>query len=345
MKKEEIKILDYRPAHQPFFERLNRNWIEKYFWLELIDKFVLMEPEKAILQHGGAILMATINNEIAGTVALKKINDTTYEFTKMAVDEQFQRRGLGEALSKAAIKKAKWMGAEKLQLYSQTSLRPAILLYRKLGFKEIPMEPGIYSRSDIKMELLLDKTHILQADITYAAAIAAIGKRSFHDAFKPFFNKPEELLQYLEYTYNTEKIADSIAKSNNVFFIALYNCQAIGFAKVKIKSLNKQINDSRQIELLKIYVLKEYHGSGAAQALLDAVIQLAKKNQPDCIWLDVIIENERAIRFYEKNGFKKYGKHFFKIGTQTFTYDVMAMQIAATSLNQSASQMISYGND
>jgi hypothetical protein len=59
----------------------------KYFRLEPIDKFVLMEPEKAILRRGGAILMASLKNEIAGTVALKKVDDTTYEFTKMAVDE------------------------------------------------------------------------------------------------------------------------------------------------------------------------------------------------------------------------------------------------------------------
>src|ERR1700716_904 len=66
MRRKEIKILDYQSEHQPYFEQLNRNWIEKYFRLEPIDKFVLMEPEKAILQKGGAILMVTFNNEIAG---------------------------------------------------------------------------------------------------------------------------------------------------------------------------------------------------------------------------------------------------------------------------------------
>jgi ribosomal protein S18 acetylase RimI-like enzyme len=345
MRKEKIKILDYRPEHQPYFEKLNRRWIEKYFRLEPIDKFVLMEPEKAILQRGGTILMATLKNEIAGTVALKKVDNTTYEFTKMAVDEKFQRRGLGEALGKAAIDKARWMGAEKLFLYSHTSLRPALFLYRKLGFKEIPLEAEVYSRSDIKMELTLDRIDIRTADVSHAAAIAAIGEKSFHDAFMPFFNRYEDLLDYLGHTYDIQKIANSIIKSNNVFFVALYNKRAVGFAKVKKQSLNKQISDSKQMELQKIYVLKAYHGAGIAQALLHSIVQLSKEIQPDCIWLDVAQRNERAIHFYEKNGFEKCGKRFFKIGTQTFTYDLMVLPVIADSVNQPSSQMFSYGND
>lgn len=345
MKKEEIKILNYRPEHQPYFERLNRQWIEKYFWLEPIDKFVLMEPGKAILQKGGSILMASVNSEIAGTVALKKVDETTFEFTKMAVDEKFRRKGVGKALTKAAIEKAQILGAERLILYSQTSLKPAIHVYRSMGFKEVPLEPGVYSRSDIKMELHLDRIQIIRADASYANAIAAIGKKSFHDAFMPTFNRYEDLIEYLDYTYDVEKIAGSIIKSNNVFFVALYNNKPAGFAKVKKQSLSKQILDGRQMELQKIYVLKEFHGTGVASALLHAVVQLAKVVHPDCIWLDVYIGNKRGIRFYEKNGFEKFGNHSFKIGTQTFLYDVMMMPLAAFTMNQQSSQIFSYGND
>ena len=40
-----IKIVNYTPKHQPYFERFNRDWIEKYFWLEEIDKYVLCHPD------------------------------------------------------------------------------------------------------------------------------------------------------------------------------------------------------------------------------------------------------------------------------------------------------------
>jgi len=55
---DKIKIVDYRPEHQPYFESLNRVWIEKLFTMEPVDEFVLTDPEEAILKNGGAILMA-----------------------------------------------------------------------------------------------------------------------------------------------------------------------------------------------------------------------------------------------------------------------------------------------
>lgn len=150
-----IKIVNYRSAYQPFFEAFNRAWIEKHFWLEELDKYVLSHPEEAIINKGGAILMASYDGQIAGTVALIKVNSQVYEFAKMAVSEDFRRLGIGEALSNAAIAKANLLGAEKIILYSQTELEPAILLYKKLGFTEVPLEDGVYKRANIKMELVL----------------------------------------------------------------------------------------------------------------------------------------------------------------------------------------------
>src|SRR5687767_8696740 len=97
-----IQIVDYRKEHQPYFEKFNRAWIEKYFWLEDLDRYVLTHPEEAIIQPGGAVFMALYDGVPAGTVALKKVNHETYEFTKMAVDEPFRRKGIAEALSHAS---------------------------------------------------------------------------------------------------------------------------------------------------------------------------------------------------------------------------------------------------
>ena len=150
----EIQIRDYTPAHQPSFERLNREWIEKYFWMEPVDFDVLQSPEEHIIKQGGSIIMAEFANEIAGTVALKRVSEKVFEFTKMAVDEKFRGKKVGQALAEAAIEKAKNKGADKIILYSNTLLAPAIALYKKIGFKEIPVD-GPYKRSNIKMELPL----------------------------------------------------------------------------------------------------------------------------------------------------------------------------------------------
>jgi ribosomal protein S18 acetylase RimI-like enzyme len=150
-----ITIVDYAAIHQPWFEKFNRTWIEQYFTMEGIDEFVLTNPEEAILKPGGAILIAEYNGAIAGTVALRKLDDTRYEFTKMAVDESFRRKGIAEALTYASLEKAAQLGATTVILYSNSILSGAIRLYEKTGFRHVPVGDTEYERSDVKMEIKL----------------------------------------------------------------------------------------------------------------------------------------------------------------------------------------------
>lgn len=148
-----ITIVDYQLGHQPYFEKFNRQWIEEFFTMEPIDEYVLRNPEEAILQKGGAILMALYDGEVAGTVGLRKIDDTIYEFTKMAVDPGFRRKGIAEAISYASFEKARALGAKKIILYSNTKNAGAIKLYEKIGFKHLQPETGIYERANVKMTI------------------------------------------------------------------------------------------------------------------------------------------------------------------------------------------------
>lgn len=169
---------------------------------------------------------------------------------------------------------------------------------------------------------------IIRADVSHIATIAMIGKKSFRNAFEHLFHRKEDLFEYLEYTYDLIKLAGSIRKENNVYLIALLEGKPVGFAKVKKHSLNDNIKSGAQMELQKIYILPEYHGAGAGTALLKEIKNLALKIYPDYIWLDTYVSNEKAIRLYEKNGFKKIGKKYFTIGTQTFEYHVMGLPVA-----------------
>lgn len=56
-------------------------------------------------------------------------------------------------MMESAIAKAKELKATKLSLFSNTKLAPAIHLYKKYGFREIPLINSSYTRSNIKMEL------------------------------------------------------------------------------------------------------------------------------------------------------------------------------------------------
>ena len=183
---------------------------------------------------------------------------------------------------------------------------------------------------------------VIKADRTHAATIASIGRQSFRDAFGHLFKRKEELQDYLDYTYKTEKIMMSLQKENNIFFLAFVDNVPVGFAKVKKHSLNDQIESGAQMELQKIYVLSYYHGSGAGPALMQAVLELAQDLKPDFIWLDTHISNAKAIHFYEKYGFKKHGLHYFTIGTQTFEYDLMSLPVAVEEFSLSY-KILCYG--
>lgn len=148
-----ITIIPYEKWHQPYFDQFNRAWIEAWFTMEPLDEWVLTNPEEAILKDGGDILMASFNGQIAGTVALRKFSDGVLEFTKMAVDENFRRKGIAEKLTYASFERAKELGATKVILYSNTKNAAAIKMYEKIGFKHLPVENDVYARANVKMEI------------------------------------------------------------------------------------------------------------------------------------------------------------------------------------------------
>lgn len=153
--KNEINIIPFSEELSQHFQDLNRAWLEEYFYVEPIDTEMLQQPKKYFIDKGGLIFFATYNNEIAGTFALIKHTDTIFELSKMAVSNDFQGKRIGNSMLEFAIKKSKALGLKQLFLFSNTLLLPAIHLYKKYGFVEVPMGNTAYKRSNIKMELCL----------------------------------------------------------------------------------------------------------------------------------------------------------------------------------------------
>jgi GNAT superfamily N-acetyltransferase len=70
------------------------------------------------------------------------------------------------------------------------------------------------------------------------------------------------------------------------------------------------------VEVSKIYVHETHHGGPAAHALLDAVVEWARVSGAASLWLGVNQLNERANRFYLRNGFAQVGARSFLVGTR-----------------------------
>lgn len=154
----EVEIVEYLPQYKKAFYELNRKWIELYWELESHDIEVLENPEKHILEKGGHIFVALYNGFPVGVCALCPMPEGSvydFELAKLAVSDSIKRKGIGRRLCDAVINKARELGGEKLFLESNTRLKPAIALYRRLGFKELPEYHPAYARGDIQMELTL----------------------------------------------------------------------------------------------------------------------------------------------------------------------------------------------
>ena len=150
-----VQMIDYRPELAKHFTELNLEWLEKYFVVETLDKQVLGDPDSNIIKRGGYIFFAVLDESVAGTFALLKKQEGIYELAKMAVSERYQGRNIGNQMLDYCIHKAKSLNIKKLVLFSNTVLGPAIHLYRKYGFTEVPLGDSEYTRSNIKMELTI----------------------------------------------------------------------------------------------------------------------------------------------------------------------------------------------
>jgi putative acetyltransferase len=151
----EIVIRAFVPGDEGAFHDINIEWISHYFVVEAKDRETLEQPQKKILDPGGAILMALDGDQPVGCVALIVMDADTVELAKMGVRPSAQGKGAGRRLIAAAIEKARAMGARRVFLETNSKLGPALKLYADAGFQHVKGPPSPYARADVQMELWL----------------------------------------------------------------------------------------------------------------------------------------------------------------------------------------------
>lgn len=147
-----IEIIPYSDDLKEAIKVLNYEWLEKYFRVEQSDIQSLSNPKEEIIDKGGFIFYAKLNDEIVGTASLLKKTEDVFELGKMAVSEKAQGHKIGTLLLEYCLQFAKQKQIRTLILYSNTKLKSALHLYRKYGFSEIKLDEGLYERANIKME-------------------------------------------------------------------------------------------------------------------------------------------------------------------------------------------------
>jgi len=151
-----MRIVDFEPRHAEAWRTLNEAWIGKHFAIEPADAEVLGDPVGKVIAPGGHILMAEdADGTPVGCVGLKAMADGGFEVVKMTVSEAARGTGLGRDLMQACIDRARALGAPRLYLETNSSLGPALGLYRAMGFVDLSKQDTPYARCDVWMALRL----------------------------------------------------------------------------------------------------------------------------------------------------------------------------------------------
>ncbi len=153
-----------------------------------------------------------------------------------------------------------------------------------------------------------------------------IGRQTFSETFSEG-NTEANMLKYLDEGFSIEKLTTELSDKFTEFYFATHNENVIAYLKLNFGQSQTELQDEKSLEIERIYVLKKFHGKNVGQLLYDKVIEIAKQNKADYIWLGVWEENPRAINFYKKNGFVEFDKHIFKLGDDEQTDIMMKVKL------------------
>jgi diamine N-acetyltransferase len=156
--------------------------------------------------------------------------------------------------------------------------------------------------------------------IRYAGAgdaelIADMSRTTFYEAFAKD-NTPEDMDIFMREQFTKKGLMKEVETGEGIFILAYVDEEPVGYARLRIKN---NLAHEQAIEVARIYALNKAIGKGVGKALMQECINKAVELQMKWIWLGVWDKNERALAFYERWGFQRFGEHQFLLGTDLQT--------------------------
>jgi len=166
------------------------------------------------------------------------------------------------------------------------------------------------------------------ADGQDATALAEFAARTFSDTFASL-NTADDMAAHLRSAYSTSQQRSEIESAQMRTLLGERSGRLCAYAQLREGKTPGCVPLSPTIELWRFYVDKSEIGSGAAHALMTAVLEEAQKRGAQTIWLGVWEHNLRAIAFYRKHGFRDIGNHVFRLGSDEQTDLIFCRTLAA----------------
>jgi ribosomal protein S18 acetylase RimI-like enzyme len=136
-----------------------------------------------------------------------------------------------------------------------------------------------------------------------AELIADLSRQTFYESFA-VDNTKANMDKFLDEQFTRQKLIDEVKQPWHIFFLAFINDGAIPLSLVSQSC----------IEIARIYSVKHTIGKGVGKKLMQTCHDIAKKKKKKILWLGVWEKNQKAIDFYIKWGFEKFGEQTFLLG-------------------------------
>lgn len=164
----------------------------------------------------------------------------------------------------------------------------------------------------------MSSVEIRHATSKDAALIAELSQQTFYDTFAAA-NTQENMDKFLGEQFSREMLMKEVGAPGNIFLLAEQDGRAIGYARLREDNNPPGLAGLSTLEIARIYTVKDRIGSGIGKMLMQRAIEIAKELDKTDIWLGVWEQNEKAIAFYTRWGFEKFGDHPFIVGDDVQT--------------------------
>jgi ribosomal protein S18 acetylase RimI-like enzyme len=152
-----------------------------------------------------------------------------------------------------------------------------------------------------------------EATIDDAVLVADISRQTFHDSFSAD-NTKENMDKFLREQFTRGKLMLEVGAPNNTFFLAYYNNEIAGYLKLRYAGKPAALSGMNVLEIARLYALSTMIGKGVGRLLMQKSIDTAQERNKEAVWLGVWEKNHRAIDFYTRWGFEKFGEQDFLLG-------------------------------
>lgn len=161
----------------------------------------------------------------------------------------------------------------------------------------------------------IEVTPAVEADLPELADVAA---RTFPLACPPSA-AADDVAAFIAENLSVERFRDYLADPDRVVLTARDDHQISGYAMLirgvaADSDVQQAVSLRPAVELSKMYVLPDAHGAGVSAAMMAAALDTSRALGAACVWLGVNQENQRAQRFYVKQGFANSGTKTFRLG-------------------------------